>query len=67
MLCLPLRPIPLYFPKIHSFGIVLLMNITQGKCYSPAEYGAVLTELGFAVGPYQDTVADRGFMSAVKR
>lgn len=45
----------------------LLMNITQGKCYSPAEYGAVLNELGFDVGPYQDTVADRGFMTAVKR
>ncbi len=44
----------------------LLMNITQGKCYSPAEYGAVLNELGFDVGPYQDTVADRGFMTAVK-
>lgn len=45
----------------------LLMNITQGKCYSPAEYGAVLAELGFDVGPYQDTIADRGFMTAVKR
>lgn len=45
----------------------LLMNITQGKCYSPAEYGAALNELGFDVGPYQDTVADRGFMTAVKR
>lgn len=45
----------------------LLMNITQGKCYSPVEYGAVLNELGFDVGPYQDTVADRGFMTAVKR
>jgi 2-polyprenyl-3-methyl-5-hydroxy-6-metoxy-1,4-benzoquinol methylase len=44
----------------------LLMNITQGKCYSAAEYGAVLHELGFAVGPYQDTIADRGFMTAVK-
>jgi hypothetical protein len=45
----------------------LLMNITQGKCYSPAEYGAVLSELDFEVGAYQDTVADRGFMTAVKR
>jgi len=45
----------------------LLMNITQGKCYSPAEYGAVLQELGFEVGTYHDTVADRGFMTAVKR
>jgi len=45
----------------------LLMNITQGKCYSPAEYGSVLTELGFEVGVYHDTIADRGFMTAVKR
>lgn len=44
----------------------LLMNITQGKCYTPGEYGAVLEELGFKVGPYQDTLADRGFMTAVK-
>lgn len=45
----------------------LLMSITQGKCYSPAEYGAILTELGFETGGYHDTIADRGFMTAVKR
>ncbi len=45
----------------------LLMNITQGKCYSPAEYGSILEEFGFEVGPYQDTVADRGFMTAIKK
>lgn len=45
----------------------LLMNITQGKCYTAAEYGSILTELGFTVGPFQDTIADRGFMTAVKR
>ena len=45
----------------------LLMNITQGKCYCPNEYGLILEELGFDVGPYQDTMADRGFMSAVKQ
>jgi hypothetical protein len=44
----------------------LLMNITQGKCYTPAELGEVLDTLGFAVGGYQDTVAHRGFMTAVK-
>ena len=44
----------------------LLMNITQGKCYTPSEYGSVLLELGFVIGPYQDTIADRGFMTAVK-
>ena len=45
----------------------LLMNITQGKCYTPREYGNILEELGFAVGPYEDTVGDRGFMTAIKR
>ncbi|MEK7950019.1 methyltransferase [Luteolibacter soli] len=44
----------------------LLMNITQGKCYSPAEFGGLLEDLGFAVGAYQDTVANRGFMTGVK-
>jgi len=43
------------------------MNITQGKCYCPKEYGLILEELGFDVGPYQDTMADRGFMTAVKQ
>ena len=45
----------------------LLMNVTQGKCYTPAEYGTILAESGFAVGEYQDTIADRGFMTAVKQ
>jgi cyclopropane fatty-acyl-phospholipid synthase-like methyltransferase len=45
----------------------LLMNVTQGKCYTPAEYGKILAESGFEVGEYQDTIADRGFMTAVKR
>ena len=45
----------------------LLMNVTQGKCYTPAEYGEILAESGFEVGEYQDTIADRGFMTAVKR
>lgn len=44
----------------------LLMHVTQGKCYSPAEYGAILRETGFAPGPYRDTLADRGFMTAVR-
>ena len=44
----------------------LLMNITQGKCYTPAEYGGILTELGFTPGPYHDTIANRGFMTAVR-
>jgi 2-polyprenyl-3-methyl-5-hydroxy-6-metoxy-1,4-benzoquinol methylase len=45
----------------------LLMNITQGKCYSPAELGALLEEADFIAGPYQDTVAHRGYLTAVKR
>ena len=44
----------------------LLMNITQGKCYTPGEYGFILEELGLGSGAYQDTVADRGFITAVK-
>lgn len=45
----------------------LLMHSTQGKCYSTAEYAALLSELGFEPGPYTDTVAGRGFMTAIKR
>jgi acetylserotonin N-methyltransferase len=45
----------------------LLMHSTQGKCYSTAEYAALVEEAGFTPGPYQDTVAARGFMTAVKR
>ena len=43
----------------------LLMNITQGKCYTPAELGSLLEDVGFSAGPYQDTVAHRGFMTAI--
>jgi len=42
----------------------LLMNITQGKCYSAAEYASCLADLGWESGPWQGTVADRGFMLA---
>ena len=44
----------------------LLMNICRANA-TPAEYGAVLAELNFEVGDYHDTIADRGFMTAVKR
>ena len=44
----------------------MLMHGCQGKCYTPAEYGAILAELDFEVGAYEDTIADRGFMTAVK-
>lgn len=45
----------------------LLMHVTQGKCYSPAEYRSVLVGLGFEVNPYQDTLGDRGLVTAVRR
>ena len=42
---------------------VLLANITQGKCYTVAEYGNLMRSAGFAVGDYQPTIADRGFIT----
>lgn len=45
----------------------LLMHSTQGKCYSTKEYADFLTDAGFEPGGYQDTVAARGFMTAVRR
>ncbi|MCM2370521.1 methyltransferase [Aporhodopirellula aestuarii] len=45
----------------------LLMNITQGKCYSVAEYGDFLRPHGFELQPYQATTGDRGFLTATKR
>lgn len=44
----------------------LLMNITQGKCYTPQEYGEILADLRFEIGEYEDTIANRGFMTAVR-
>lgn len=44
----------------------LLANITQGKCYSAKEYTDILKPLGFEVGDYHDTIADRGYMTAVR-
>lgn len=46
---------------------VLLANITQGKCYSVAEYTDVLSDCGFEVGSYSETIADRGYVTAIKR
>lgn len=45
----------------------LLMNITQGKCYSVGEYVDFLTPHGFDVSPYRGTIGDRGFITATKR
>jgi hypothetical protein len=45
----------------------MLMHVCQGKCYTPGEYGAILAELDFEVGAYEDTIGDRGFITAVKK
>jgi SAM-dependent methyltransferase len=45
---------------------VLLVNITRGKCYTVSEYAEILSECGFHVGGYQETIADRGFIWAEK-
>lgn len=45
----------------------LLMNVTQGKCYSVGEYEKILMALGFDQLTHQDTTADRGMITAVKR
>jgi hypothetical protein len=42
------------------------MNITEGKCYSVAEYEEYLKEAGFVEPRYSDSVADRSFMTARK-
>ncbi|MEM6776515.1 MAG: methyltransferase [Planctomycetota bacterium] len=44
----------------------LLMNITQGKCYSEAEYGEMLQSAGLVPEPYRGTIGDRGVMTALK-
>ena len=44
----------------------LLMNITQGKCYSVKEYSELLQEAGFRAEEYQPTTGDRGFMTAIR-
>lgn len=45
----------------------LLMNITQGKCYSVGEYNEMLTQHGFEMQQHQNTVGDRGFVTAILR
>ena len=53
-------------PRAVAEYSALLMHSTQGRCYGVGEYGEFLTEVGFVPGPYFDTVADRGFMTAKK-
>ena len=45
----------------------LLMHSTQGKCYSTAEYAALLDAAGFEPGPYHPTAVARGVMTARRR
>jgi predicted O-methyltransferase YrrM len=45
----------------------LLMNVTEGKCYSTSEMEILLQEAGFSDVRYQPTVADRSLITARKR
>jgi hypothetical protein len=44
----------------------LLMNITEGKCYSVAEMQGYLQEAGFGPADYFPTAADRSVITAAK-
>ncbi|WP_165440676.1 methyltransferase [Rubripirellula amarantea] len=44
----------------------LLMNITQGKCYSEREYGDMCRTAGLTPGACKPTTGDRGYLTAVK-
>ena len=44
----------------------LLMNITEGKCYSVAEMEGYLTAAGFTAPQYLPTAADRSVITATK-
>jgi SAM-dependent methyltransferase len=44
----------------------LLMNITEGKCYSEKEMADLLTKVGFTNVHYSPTVADRSIITARK-
>jgi predicted O-methyltransferase YrrM len=42
----------------------LLMHASQGKCYATSEYGYMLEEAGFETLVFEETVGDRGVMTA---
>lgn len=44
----------------------LLMNVTEGKCYSTGEMKGFLDELGYTDFNYRETAADRGIVTALK-
>ena len=45
---------------------VLLMTITEGKCYSQKEMEELFTRIGFSAVTYSPTAADRSVMVAHK-
>jgi len=45
----------------------LLMNITEGKCYSVSEMTSYLTAAGFDNFNFAETAADRSVLSAIKK
>lgn len=44
----------------------LLMNITQGKCYSVKEYAGMIEPYGLNIIRHAETIGDRGFVLAIK-
>jgi hypothetical protein len=44
----------------------LLMNISEGKCYSETEIGGYLREVGFGAPTRRETAADRSIIFARK-
>lgn len=46
---------------------VLLVHVTQGRCYGTAEMRAFLEEAGFTGFQFQSIAGGRGFLSAVKQ
>jgi SAM-dependent methyltransferase len=44
----------------------LLMNISEGKCYSVSEMARYLEQTGFSKVDYFPTAADRSVMTAIK-
>lgn len=45
----------------------LLMNITEGKCYSTTEMTGYLTAVGFGNFHFAETAADRSVLTAIKK
>ncbi len=52
------------FPNDPAEYSALLMQITEGKCYSVGEMRACLNQTGFDARKYQDTAVARGSILA---